>query len=349
VPPEEPRWWYGAGTSVAASVLQPVGWLVGRIATRRWRTARPYRAGLSVVCIGNFTAGGTGKTPFAIEVARLLRAMGETPVFLSRGYGGADLGPRAVNAAGDRAGEVGDEALLLAAAAPTFVSRDRAAGAKAIETAIAAGRLTATVIVMDDGLQNPALTKDLTIAVVDGRRGFGNSLVIPAGPLRAPLAFQMTLADAIVVNGATEAGTVVQCLRSAYSRPILAVSVAPAQDSAWLAAKPIVAFAGIGNPARFFDLLQSLGGTLVETVTFADHQPLNDADANQILNIARQHGAAIVTTEKDLARLTGLRGACGRLHSAARALPIRLHFAGSDEARLRELLQAAVGPAAARR
>jgi tetraacyldisaccharide 4'-kinase len=345
MPLDEPPWWYGAAAPATVSLLRPVAWVAGAIAQRRWRRATPYRSTLPVICIGNFTAGGTGKTPLALEVGRILRELGEAPVYLSRGYGGTDRGPRAVDAASDRASVTGDEPLLLACTAPAFVSRDRMAGAKAIEAAIAAGHQAGTVIVMDDGLQNPQLAKALTIAVVDGLRGFGNGQVIPAGPLRAPLAFQMTLADAIVVNGGTGldvANTFAPTLRRQFSGPVLQASVKPEGGCAWLKEKPVVAFAGIGNPKRFFDLVTSLGGTIAETVTFADHQALREADALRVLDAARRHGAQIVTTVKDIARLSGTTGTGAQLREAARALPIRLSFADEDEQRLIALLRAAL-------
>ena len=341
MPVREPRWWYGAQGSGVARLLRPIGALTGWIAERRWHAAQPYTSQLPVICIGNFTAGGTGKTPLALEVARLLLAAGEAPVFLSRGYGGSERGPHLVDPAADTATKVGDEVLLLARNAPAFVARDRATGAKAIETAVASGRCPGTVIVMDDGLQNPSLTKDLTIAVVDGGRGFGNGAIVPAGPLRASVDFQMKLADAIVVNQPPGApGPVIQNLKRQFTGPMLDATPAPAGETSWLTATPLVAIAGIGNPARFFDLLRSLGGNVIETIAFADHQPLREGDATHVLDLAASRGAAIVTTEKDLARLQGTQGACRRLRDSARALPIRLAWSDGDEQRLASLLTA---------
>jgi tetraacyldisaccharide 4'-kinase len=190
VPLNEPRWWYSNRWSLVPRLLNPVARVVGWSTARRWRRSDGYRATLPVVCVGNFTAGGTGKTPLALNIAECLRELGEKPVFLTRGYGGTAHGPRRVDADHDSATLVGDEAILLARTAPTFVARNRAGGAQAIEHAIAARDCSATILIMDDGLQNPQLHKDLTIAVVDGVRGLGNGHVLPAGPLRAPLEFQ---------------------------------------------------------------------------------------------------------------------------------------------------------------
>jgi tetraacyldisaccharide 4'-kinase len=345
VPVDEPRWWYEAPDAAISRTLRPVGSMTAWIAARRWHMSAHYQSILPVICIGNFTAGGTGKTPLALEVARLLREAGAAPVFLSRGYGGRLKGPHRVAKAADRAADVGDEVLLLAQSGETFVARDRAAGARAIEVAVASGVCAGTVIVMDDGLQNPSLAKDLTIAVVDGGRGFGNDLVMPAGPLRAALEFQMPLADAIVVNqppGVSRPGSVLPKLKQTFPGPVLEATPVPAGETEWLRSRPVVAFAGIGNPARFFDLLRSLGANVVETIVFADHHPMSEADATRVLARADFHDAAIVTTEKDMARLQASIGALSDLRYMARSLPIRLAWSEGDEERLASLLAAAL-------
>ena len=170
MPLDEPGWWYARQGHVVGAVLAPLGLLYGAIARRRFEQSAPFRSRLPVICIGNFVAGGTGKTPLTLYLARVLAAQGHRPVALTRGYGARLKGPYWVDAARDGGGDVGDEALLLAGCLPTLLARDRAAGAKAIET----GPHPASVILMDDGMQNGSLAKDLVIAVVDGRRGFGN-------------------------------------------------------------------------------------------------------------------------------------------------------------------------------
>jgi tetraacyldisaccharide 4'-kinase len=344
VPLDEPAWWYGDDPGGkkswgTATWLAPLAALYGRAACIRYAWATPYRSRLPVICVGNFTAGGTGKTPLVAYLCEQLQRKGERPAVLTRGYGGSHAGPHWV-AAGDGASNVGDEALLLARQAPTLVARARGAGARAIEAKAGA----ATVIVMDDGLQNPQLAKDLTIAVVDAARGLGNGRVIPAGPLRAPLAFQLGLTDAIVVNAAApNAGDgVVQSLSQRFHGPVLCATTVAAGDASWLKGQRVVAWAGIGAPQRFFGLLEALGAELRDRVAYRDHQPLVTADAERLLGLARDARAQLVSTEKDLARLQGNAGALAELAVATRALPIRLEFAAPDADQLTALVAAAL-------
>jgi tetraacyldisaccharide 4'-kinase len=336
---DEPSWWYGGPDARAARLLAPLGTLYGWVAKARFNGQAPYRSHLPVICAGNLTAGGSGKTPLAIYLCEQLKAAGQTPALLTRGYGGRVRGPHWV-AGTDGARDVGDEPLLLARAAPTVVARDRRDGACAIEQAG-----SASVIVMDDGLQNPRLAKDLCLAVIDGERGLGNEHVIPAGPLRAPLPFQLELADAVVVT-ATPGGRaddpVVDDLRRRFHGPVLRSTTEPTGDVHWLEAKRIVAWAGIGGPARFFSMLRSLGAELVETVAFRDHQRLREADATRLLALARRNRAALVTTEKDMARIAGSAGTLAELAGASRAVPIRVTFAGPDAERLSALIASAL-------
>lgn len=343
MPASEPSWWYDAGSGMPR-LLAPVARVWGWAAARRMRSADPYRSALPVICIGNFTAGGTGKTPLAIHVAGLLAARGERPAFLTRGYGGRIRGPRLVDRSIDTAGDVGDEALLLARAAPTVVARDRASGAGMLESF--AGLSPPSAIVMDDGLQNPGLTKDLTIAVVDGGRGLGNGQVIPAGPLRAPLALQLGLADAIVVNRPIGIGPgeceVARTLRQSFEGPVLEATVEPVGDVTSLRGAKVLALAGIGNPRRFHRLLEALGADIVECKSFRDHHALNVREADGVLARATALGARIVTTEKDWVRLGGGQGVIAELQRVAMPLPIRLKLDERDAVRLAALVDATV-------
>ena len=339
MPLDEPAWWYADAPGAVAACLAPVSALYGWIARIRYQRVTPYRSRLPVVCVGNLTAGGTGKTPLTLALCERLLGAGLRPAVLTRGYGGRLAGPHWVRAS-DTAADVGDEALLLARSSPTLVARDRGAGARAVE----AGATAADVIVMDDGLQNPQLAKDLAFALVDGGRGLGNGRVIPAGPLRAPLEFQLALVDAVVVNeaagGAGEATAL--WLRQRFGGPVLRCATVPAGDTAWLKRQRVIAWAGIGHPQRFFAMLRALGAALAEAIPFRDHQRLGEADARRLLALAREHGALLVSTEKDLARIASGTGALAELAAATRSLPIRLHFAEQDAERLAALLDTAV-------
>ncbi len=368
MPLDEPSWWYGEDDR-RAHWLAPVARIWGRVAQARHTRQAPYRSRLPVICIGNFTAGGTGKTPLALHIAALLKAAGEHPALLTRGYGGHLAGPLWVEPARHDASEVGDEPLLLARTAPVMLARDRRLGALAIEQAgtedlaRAGGTEPISVIVMDDGLQNPALAKDLSIALVDGLRGVGNGRVIPAGPLRAPLEFQLGIVDAIVVTrplGAPAPGRpgvetgedatasprprVLESLRQGFPGPVLAAEQRPDGDTAWLRGARVYAYAGIGNPDRFFATLRGLGADLVATVRFADHHAFNDAEAARLIDKAEQSSATLVTTEKDWARLAacekrdGATTARARLAAASRTLPIQLEFEPGDAARLADMV-----------
>jgi tetraacyldisaccharide 4'-kinase len=342
---EEPKWWYGDAPGqrprLLAPLLAPLGQLYGWLAQSRYHRRQPYRSRFPVICVGNFTAGGTGKTPLAMFIARLLLAQGGLPVFLTRGYGGSEPGPAWVEDTAGAARRFGDEPLLLARVAPTLVARDRKAGVRAIEDS---GRRVTTVI-MDDGLLNPALVKDLAIAVVDGGRGLGNGEVIPAGPLRAPMEFQLGLVDAIVVT--TPRGdpphhpAVKELLRHRFHGPVLEVAAVPRGETDWLSGAPVVAFAGIANPARFFALLESLGARVLERVAFPDHHVFRRADAERLLALAHADGVRLVTTEKDWVRLAGEETLPAELLERTRPLAIEMVFEDRDLGRLTSLIATA--------
>jgi tetraacyldisaccharide 4'-kinase len=336
---DEPSWWYREAGGGAARILEPVAAVYGWMARLRYYQRRAHKARLPVICVGNFTAGGTGKTPLAIYLCEKLKAAGHEPVALTRGYGGRLKGPYWVNAGSDRARDVGDEALLLARVAPTLVARNRRLGAEAIER----GPYGATVIVMDDGLQNPTLVKDLTLAVVDGRRGIGNGRIIPAGPLRAALDMQLELTDGVIVNEpAGRPGEVADWLRHRFAGPVLRASTIAAADLAWLRDARVLAWAGIAAPERFFALLAELGAQLIERVTFPDHHRPSEAEAEGLLRKARAGAARLVTTEKDSARLTGETGRLAELAQRSRSVPVGFNFSDPEAERLSALIDQAL-------
>jgi tetraacyldisaccharide 4'-kinase len=315
----DPAFWWTPpdAAGFAALCLAPVAAIYGAVAASRMR--RPgARAGVPVICVGNFTLGGAGKTPLAISLARMLAQTGANPVVLSRGYGGSLAGPVRVDPARHTAADVGDEPLLLARAAATVVARDRAAGAAA---AVDAG---ASVVIMDDGLQNPALTKDLAIAVVDGPRGLGNGRVFPAGPLRAPLAAQLPRVDALMVIGDAAGAREVIAAASARGARVFYGRLEP--DRAALAAlggRKALAFAGIGNPEKFFATLAGAGIDAPVRRGFPDHHRYSAADAAALVAQADRDGLALLTTEKDLARMAG-DPRLAALAARAKALPVAL-------------------------
>ncbi len=317
-----PAFWWRERPGLQARLLMPLATLYGAIASQRMARAG-VRADVPVLCIGNFVAGGAGKTPTAIALAKMLRARGESPAFLSRGFGGALSGPAPlhVDPTLHLAADVGDEPLLLARVAPAFICTDRIAGAQA------AVRHGASVIVMDDGLQNPALAKDLVIAAVDGATGIGNGLCIPSGPLRAPMAVQWRAADAVLVIGGGEAGAAVASAARAAGRLVLGAQLAPSQsDVARLLGKRVFAFAGIGRPEKFYATLRACKAQLVGTHSFADHHPYGDGDLAALGAQAKAQGAELlVTTEKDAARI-----APGALPGLS-VLPVELIFDAPDD------------------
>ena len=329
----DPRfWWHKPG--IAAFLLWPISAIYGAVTAARMRR-QGLRAGIPVICVGNFTLGGTGKTPTAIAIAKLLVADGETPFFLTRGYGGRLSGPVRVDLSQHRAQDVGDEPLLLARQSPVIVSHDRAAGA------VLAASSGASVIVMDDGLQNPSLSKDLSIAVADARRGFGNAFVFPSGPLRAPLARQFEHVQAVLMigNGAG-AGQITDAARE-HGISVLQAQLTPSPEAiAFLDRRKSYAFAGIGDPEKFFMTLVSAGIEAKVKESFPDHHPYSEEDAGRILARCDSENLIPVTTEKDLVRLAGSSGQRGRLAAEARALPVSLVLDNSEG--LRKLLRNAL-------
>ncbi len=293
---------------LAAAALAPLGALYAAATARR--VARPgARVGAPVICVGNLTAGGTGKTPTVVALAQRLVARGVAVHVVTRGHGGRHRGPLRVDAAVHSARDVGDEPLLLSAFAPTWVSRDRAAGAHA---AVEGG---AQAIVLDDGFQNPALVKDLSIVVVDAEAGFGNRRVIPAGPLREPVAAGLARADLTLTIGDGEVAL-------PHPPPRLRGRLVPLATGMDWAGVPVFAFAGIGRPEKFFDTLRGLGADLRGTEGLADHQPLTPALLRRLGARAAALGAQPVTTEKDAVRLPpALRG-------QVLVLPVRLELDG---------------------
>jgi tetraacyldisaccharide 4'-kinase len=319
----EPAFWWRPG---GGALLAPLGALYGAVAWRRME-APSASAGVPVICLGNLTVGGAGKTPAALAVAHLLLEARQRPFFLSRGYGGRLAGPVRVDPSFHHAADVGDEPLMLARLAPTIVAHDRVAGAKA------ARLCGAGVIVMDDGFQNPSLKKDIAIVLVDGTRGIGNGRIIPAGPLRAPLEIQMKQARAIVVVGPADGAARVTDAANRYGIAVFHARLEPDRNSlAALGGRKVLAFAGIGNPDKFFATLAEAGVTVAERMSFPDHHRYTAAEASTLIGRADAAGLVLMTTEKDHVRLGDNPGVAA-LAARATALPVRLVVAEQDQFR----------------
>ena len=303
MPLKTPQFWYRPA-GIKAYALLPIAWLyqIGHRINQRFKPA-PYETSIPVICIGNAVAGGSGKTPTAIALMALIKEAGfhKAPYFLTRGYGGETDAPRLVNAEKDKAGQVGDEPLLLARSAPTIVAKNRADGAKLAE------QQGADLIVMDDGLQNQSIKKDISFLVIDRAVNFGNGKTIPAGPLREPLSKVLPKSDVVICIG----------------RPL--VSDKPVFEAEILTDKfddtlKYIAFAGLGRPQKFLDTLEENKATIVGWHAFADHHLYSEYEIHEMLKEATEKKAHLITTEKDYMRLPK------DLKNNIKTLPITLNF-----------------------
>lgn len=308
------QFWYQPQNRLG-HMLAPLGYFYQLGARLRRLLATPYQAGVPVICVGNVVAGGAGKTPTALALAALLQQKGFQPAFVTRGYGGSQRGPLRVDAAHHSAEDVGDEALLLLRQAPVWIGRNRVAAIREAEK-------YATHIILDDGLQNPNLKPDVALLVMDGPVGLGNGQIIPAGPLREPLTDALNRITAVLVIGKGDAPKT--------GKPVLRAHLQPAIPADFPRDGKFFAFAGIGRPEKFYELCRHAGLNLIETADFPDHHPFSQNELDTLERKAREHGAHLLTTEKDHVRLPPY------FRDRVLTFPVRLEF--EDSAAVEKLM-----------
>lgn len=321
-----PFWWKRPGP--LSFLLFPIGLLWGRAAALRMSLPPDASVSVPVLCIGNFIAGGAGKTPTAIAFGKSAAARKIPFGFLSRGYGGLYKGPMLVDSKKHSSTDVGDEPLLLAMHGKTVISADRYAGASML---VAEG---CELIIMDDGFQNPAMAKDFSLVVVDAKRGVGNGFSIPAGPMRAPLGAQLVHADAVLVIGDAKAGD--QMIRQVARRGKLlhTARIVPKQVKDWKD-KACLAYAGIADPEKLFISLENAGATVKVRRSFPDHHVYTDEEAADLIHEAQNRKLQLVTTSKDMVRLYGLGKPQEKLASKTAVLDVTMEF---DDPRTTDLV-----------
>lgn len=312
-----PFWWEKSGWQAWA--LSPFSFLYGKVAGRQMRTSKRASVPVPVICIGNFTVGGAGKTPTAIAIARAAIAKGLKPGFLSRGYGGTLDVTTLVDASHHRSVDVGDEPLLLAREATTVISRKRVDGAHRL---VAEG---VDLIIMDDGFQSARLTLDYALVVIDTQRGVGNGRLVPGGPVRAPLAEQMRQLSAILKVGNGQAADAIVRTASRAGKPVFVSSIQPRPQPDF-AGKRVLAYAGIADPNKFYRTVEELGGEVVVKRSFPDHHHFSDEDVQNVMDDAAKFDLLPVTTAKDAVRLTGHYGASAPLLAASLVIEIDMLF-----------------------
>lgn len=322
---ETPPFWFEP-PGVKAWLMAPFSILYSRAAALAMHARSSGAVDVPVLCVGNFVAGGGGKTPTALALAETVRKRGFKPGFLSRGYGGRISGPAQVELGRHNAGDVGDEPLLLARSATTVISSNRLTGAQMLV------ELGCDFIIMDDGFQNPRLKRDYALVVVDSRRGIGNGFAMPAGPLRVRMKDQLPLADAILVIGDDAGAQSAVRMAARAGKPVYQGRYKMLAAARWKG-KSLLAYSGIADPQKFFDSLVGAGGQLAMVRAFGDHHLFSRDDVTELLDRAKLTNAELVTTAKDHVRLRGMGEAQERLAKASAVAEIELAFAdnGTDE------------------
>ncbi|MDY6408192.1 MAG: tetraacyldisaccharide 4'-kinase [Pseudomonadota bacterium] len=322
-----PKFWYYQ-KSVLGKMLNPLGRIYGWSVARRFKRVKPYQAGVPVICVGNLSVGGTGKTPVALAIGKMMQEMNIPFFFLNHGYKSKKK-TIIVDTIKMSALEVGDEAMLLAMEAPTVVDNHRARGAQLAE------RSGAKAIIMDDGFQNPSLIKTLSLVVVDGKTGFGNGRLIPAGPLRESVSRGLLRADAVIISGQDEARVTDIIREQAPDMPIFTGHFEPDEKviQKWRG-KKVMAFAGIGRPEKFFEMLKLYGVSVVKTAVFPDHYDYTQFDLDNLISEAGQ--LPLMTTTKDFVKVPQ--------NMKAKIVPVAGQFIFDNPAELQSLLKGILVP-----
>lgn len=311
-----PFWWKKQGWQSYA--LTPLSWVYGWFSGKRMRRKHRPSVEVPVICIGNFTVGGAGKTPTAIAIAEAAIAKGLRPGFLSRGYGGT-LDVTTLVEPHHRASEVGDEPLLLNRYAMTVISRRRVEGAHRLVNA------GADLIIMDDGFQSARLAVDYTLVVIDSVRGIGNGSLVPAGPVRAPILEQMQQLSAILKVGAGDAADPLVRKAARAGKTVYVSAIQPVVPSDFIG-KRVLAYAGIADPDKFYRTVESLGGNIVERRSFSDHHKFEEDEIAELLALADKQQLQLVTTAKDFVRLKGVHGKAEELLRRSQVIEIEMMF-----------------------
>jgi tetraacyldisaccharide 4'-kinase len=324
---EAPPFWWKKGDP-RAWLLSPAALIYGYFASRRMKNAKRAEIEVPVICVGNFTVGGAGKTPTVITLAKAAKARGLKPGVLSRGYGGSMDRTTIVDPDHHRAKDVGDEPLLIAREALTVISRRRLEGARML---IAEG---ADLIIMDDGFQSAALKFDYALMVIDSVRGIGNGFIVPAGPVRAPTTLQLAHATALLKLGDGNGADPFIRIAARSGKPVYEGTVAPVGDAGTIAGRRVLAFAGIADPKKFYRTVQKLDAEIVVKRSFGDHQHLSDDEIDDILSTAEKKDLVIVTTAKDAVRLHGHHGRAQALADRITVIDVEMVFDSPTTPRL---------------
>ncbi|SMF44957.1 lipid-A-disaccharide kinase [Xaviernesmea oryzae] len=333
-----PFWWTKADWRAWA--LSPFSFIYGRIAGRRMARARRAGVPLPVICVGNFTVGGAGKTPTALALARAAKEKGLKPGFLSRGYGGSIDVTTVVDPAHHRAEAVGDEALLLAREALTVISRGR------VDGALKLAEQGADLIIMDDGFQSARLVLDFALVVVDTVRGIGNGHLVPGGPVRAPIPEQMRQLSAILKVGSGDAADRLVRQAARAGKQVYVATLKP-RENREIAGKPLLAFAGIADPQKFYRTVRELGGEIRRERAFPDHHYFSEDEIAGLLDDAAKENLTLVTTAKDAVRLAGHHGRMEELAGKAKVVEVDMAF--DDPLALSKIIDTAIANFRARR